>query len=212
MKLTPSYELTLIRKSQRGDLEAFNELILSYQDFLFRVAQSVLRDEDAAADATQEALISAFRSLRSFRGTVLRSWLARMVINASYDQLRRKRRHPALPIDQVDDFDNEMDPPSWLADKSPLPEQQVEDRELQQLLQAGLQELPDIYRTVAMLVDVEGLPYEEAAHILHIPVGTVKSRLARARMALREALSERDYLLTWSTSGAHARMPVADFA
>ena len=93
-----------------------------------------------------------------------------------------------------------------------MPEQQVEERELQRLLQAGLRELPDIYRCVATLVDVEGLPYEEAAEILHIPVGTVKSRLARARMALREALAERDYLLAWGTSQSHARMPVADFA
>ena len=85
-------EQTLIHSAQRGDLEAFNQLVLLYQDFLFRVAMNILRDEDAAADATQQAFISAFRNLQTFRGDSLRSWLSRIVVNACYDELRRVSR------------------------------------------------------------------------------------------------------------------------
>jgi RNA polymerase sigma-70 factor (ECF subfamily) len=189
MKPVQIDELPLIRSAQRGDLDAFNQLLPAYQDFLFRIALNILADEDAAADATQEALISAFRNIRSFRGSVLRSWLTRMVINSCYDQLRRQHRHPTLPLDHMDEFDHEMDAAPWLADGAPLPEDQVQDRELQRQLHAGLQSLAPAYRSAAILVDIEGLSYEEAADVLRIPVGTVKSRLARARMALRGFLS-----------------------
>jgi RNA polymerase sigma-70 factor (ECF subfamily) len=86
-------EKTLIRGAQRGDLEAFNLLILRYQNLLFGIALRLLNDEDAAADAVQEALISAFRRFDTFRGDSLRSWLARVVVNACYDEIRKKRRH-----------------------------------------------------------------------------------------------------------------------
>jgi RNA polymerase sigma-70 factor (ECF subfamily) len=181
-------EQTLIRAAQRGDLEAFNQLVLRYQDFLFRIALNILRDEDAAADATQQALLSTFRSLHAFRGGSLRSWLSRIVVNACYDQLRRDARMHNLPLRIFSPDDEEMEPALWLADPDPSPEAQAETNELLTAFQACLRALPVRYRLALLLVDVEGLSYEEAAAALNVPKGTIKSRLARARTSLRLSL------------------------
>jgi RNA polymerase sigma-70 factor (ECF subfamily) len=181
-------EQTLIHSAQCGDLEAFNELVLLYQDFLFRVALNILGDEYAAADATQQAFLSAFRHLRTFRGGSLRSWLSRITVNACYDELRRIARTKDMPLQVYDQEGEEMEPFLRLADPEPSPEACAETNELLDAIQNCLQALPEHYRLVAQLVDVEGLSYEEAAFILDVPTGTVKSRLARARNALRSAL------------------------
>jgi RNA polymerase sigma-70 factor (ECF subfamily) len=188
-------EQTLIHAAQRGDLEAFNQLVLLYQDFLFRVAMNILGDEDIAGDATQQAFLSAFRNLRSFRGGSLRSWLSRITVNASYDELRRLARSKDIPLQVYDEYGEEMEPSLWLADPRPSPEEQAELSELASTLQDSLQALPDHYRLVAQLIDVEGLSYEETAAALDLPVGTVKSRLARARDALRTSLQRYSELL-----------------
>jgi len=181
-------EQTLIRAAQGGDLEAFNQLVLLYQDFLFRVAINILGDEEAAADATQQAFISAFRNLRSFRGGSLRSWLSRITVNASYDDLRRIARNKDVPLQVYDQNGDELEPPAWLADPGPSPEEQAEQSDLAEAIQDSLGALPDHYRLVVQLVDVEGLSYDDTAAALNLPVGTVKSRLARARDALRNSL------------------------
>ena len=181
-------EQTLISAAQRGDLEAFNELVLQYQDFLFRVAMNILGDEDIAADATQQAFLSAFRNLSAFRGGSLRSWLSRITVNASYDELRRVSRYKNVPLQTYDDNGDEMESLEWLADPNPSPEELAERSNLVSAIQNSLQALPEYYRLVVMFVDVDGLSYEEAAQALNIPVGTIRSRLARARNALRISL------------------------
>jgi RNA polymerase sigma-70 factor (ECF subfamily) len=185
----------LIQSAQRGDLEAFNQLILRYQNLLFSIALRVVADEDAASDALQEALISAFRKINMFRGGSLRSWLARIVINACYDELRRKRRQPTLPIEQLDADGDEIETDYWLTDSSVGLEEQYESTELERAIQKCLSSLPPDYRTVFVLVDVESMSYEEAAEAVHVPIGTVKSRLARARMQMRKALQSFGDLL-----------------
>ena len=181
-------EPNLIYAAQRGDLEAFNQLVLLYQDFLFRIALNILRDEDAAADATQQALLSAFRNLLSFRGGSFRSWLSRIVVNACYDELRRNARSRTLPLGFSSQDDEEMEPAFWLADPDPSPESQAETGELLDAIRTSLQKLPEPYRLTLQLVDVEGLSYDEAAAALGVPKGTIKSRLARARNAVRKSL------------------------
>lgn len=188
-------EQTLIRAAQRGDLEAFNQLVLLYQDFLFRIAMNILRDEDTAADAVQQALISAFRNLRSFRGGSLKSWLSRITVNACYDELRRSKRNKNVSLQVFDQDGEEMEPASWLADPGPSPEEQAERSDMADAIQTSLEALPEHYRLVAQLVDVEGLSYEEAADVLEVPTGTIKSRLARARDALRNSLQGYPELL-----------------
>jgi len=181
-------EKTLIRSAQRGDLEAFNLLILRYQNLLFGIALRLLNDEDAAADAVQEALISAFRRFDTFRGDSLRSWLARVVVNACYDEMRKKRRQHSVPLDQFNSEGEEIETSYWLVDPESDPESQYEAFELESAIQSHLDKLAPIYRLMLVLVDIEGLSYEEAAVGAHVPVGTVKSRLARARSQMQKSL------------------------
>lgn len=188
-------ESILINSAQNGDLDAFNQLVLKYQDMMYRIALRTLNDESAAADATQNAMIQAFRNIRSFRGGSLRSWLARVTVNASYDEMRRWRRQPAVSLDQVNQDGEEIESMPWMIDVSDGPEDQFTATELRGALQTCVKALIPDYRLVVVLVDVEGMSYEEAARIAQIPVGTVKSRLARARMQLRKALQSHRNLL-----------------
>ncbi|HLO32863.1 MAG TPA: sigma-70 family RNA polymerase sigma factor [Anaerolineales bacterium] len=191
----PIPEKTLIKAAQRGDLEAFNLLILRYQNLLFAIALRLLNDEDAAADAVQEALISAFRRFHTFRGDSLRSWLARVVVNACYDELRRKRRQHSVPLEQFNAEGDEIETSYWLVDAQADPELQFEASELGTAIQDGLDKLPVVYRLMLVLVDMQGLSYEEAASAAGVPVGTVKSRLARARLQMQKSLQDSQELL-----------------
>ena len=188
-------EKTLIRAAQRGDLESFNLLVLRYQNLLFGIALRLLNDEDAAADAVQEALISAFRRFDTFRGDSLRSWLARVVVNACYDEMRKKRRQHSIPLEQFNSDGEEIETSYWLVDPESDPETQFESFELENAIQKGLAKLQPIYRLMLVLVDIEGLSYEEAALAAHVPVGTVKSRLARARSQMQKTLQVAGELL-----------------
>lgn len=181
-------ETTLVQSAQHGNLEAFNSLVDHYQALLFRIAVRMLGDEDDAADATQMAWISAFRNLNGFRGGNLRTWLARVVVNTCYDEIRRQHRRHETPLVQVDVGGEEIEPDCWLADPTPGVEQIAEAKEFDRAVSTGLQSLPLVYRTMLVLVDIEGMSYEEAAAAARVPMGTVRSRLARARMALREQL------------------------
>jgi len=188
-------ETTLIKAAQRGDLEAFNLLILRYQNLLFGIALRLLNDEDAAADSVQEALISAFRRFHTFRGDSLKSWLARVVVNACYDELRRKRRQHSVPLEQFNAAGDEIETSYWLVDSQGDPELQFESSELESAIQSSLHKLPPVYRLMLVLVDMEGMSYEEAAGAADIPVGTVKSRLARARLQMQKSLQVSGELL-----------------
>ena len=181
-------EVALIQAAKQGDLDAFNRLVLAYQDHVYAQAYRMMGEPDAAEDATQEAFISAFRSIQSYRGGSFRAWLLRIVTNASYDELRRRQRRPTTPLEPVDSEEEEIESPHWLADPSESPENQAERMELDQAIQNCLKDLPPEFRAVVVLVDVQGFDYFEAAEVIHKPVGTVKSRLSRARLRLRDCL------------------------
>jgi len=188
-------EQALIKAAQHGDLNAFNALILRYQNLLFGIALRMLNDEDIASDAVQEALISAFNKINSFRGGSLRSWLARVTVNACYDEMRRKRRQREVPMEQFNMEGEEVEDLSWMIDPAPRPEERYDSFELESAIESSLGQLTPAYREVLVLVDVEGLSYEEASVAVSVPVGTVKSRLARARMQMRSALQGYNELL-----------------
>jgi RNA polymerase sigma-70 factor (ECF subfamily) len=195
MKTIPDTETMLIKMAQRGDVDAFNMLVLEYQDMLYRIAWRILQDEFAADDATQNAMIQAFKNLRSFRGGSFKSWLARVTVNASYDEMRRWKRQPAISLEQVNSDGDEIESPLWMRDPVPGPQEAAESSEMSDAIQHCLRRLVPDYRTVVILVDIEGMSYEEAARTARIPVGTVKSRLARARMQIRRALRSFEGLL-----------------
>jgi RNA polymerase sigma-70 factor, ECF subfamily len=181
-------EPALILSAQRGDLEAFNTLVLAYQEALFNTALRILGDEDQAADAVQEAFLSAFRALNSYRGGSFRAWLLRTVTNACYDELRRKKRRPTTPLEPETSDGEEVESPGWLADTNASPEESLEQAELEHAIQHCLGNLPSDFRTVVVLADIQGLDYAEVATVVKKPLGTVKSRLARARLRLRECM------------------------
>ncbi|HTX90303.1 MAG TPA: sigma-70 family RNA polymerase sigma factor [Anaerolineales bacterium] len=188
-------EPTLIRDAQRGDLEAFNRLVLAYQDQVYNTALRILNDEDLAADAAQEAFLSAFRALNSYRGGSFRAWLLRTVTNACYDELRRKRRRPTTPLEPETEDGEEVESPRWLADPNLSPEQRLDQEELEHAIQHCLENLPTEFRAVVVLADIQGLDYSEVSIAVKKPLGTIKSRLARARLRLRECLQSFRELL-----------------
>ena len=181
-------ETALIRSAQRGDLEAFNRLVLHYQDVVFNQAYRMMGESEAAEDATQETFISAFRNLHSFRGGSFKAWLLRIVTNACYDELRRRKRHPTTSLQPSDNEDDEIETPRWLRDHSETPEEQLERDELGSAIRHCLDDLAPEFRAVVILVDIQGLDYGEASAVTQKPIGTIKSRLARARMRLRDCL------------------------
>ncbi len=181
-------ESALIRSAQKGDLDAFNRLVLAYQDMLYNTAYRVLGDPALAADATQEAFISAFNKLKSYRGGSFKAWLLRIVTNACYDELRRQKRRPQTPLAPLSENDKEMETPRWIADPTASPEAQLEKAELDRAIQNCIENLPPDFRAVVVLTEIQGLPYKEAAAALKTPLGTIRSRLARARIRLRDCL------------------------
>jgi RNA polymerase sigma-70 factor (ECF subfamily) len=181
-------EQALIQDAQAGSLDAFNTLVLHYQDSVFNAALRILGDEDQAADASQEAFISAFKSIASFRGGSFKGWLMRTVTNACYDELRRQKRRPTTPLEPDTDDGEEMDSPKWLADPSMTPAQKAEADEVEHAIQHCLNNLPLEFKTVVVMADIQGMDYTEVAASIRVPLGTIKSRLARARLRLRECL------------------------
>ncbi len=181
-------ESALIQSACNGDLDAFNRLVTTYQEIVYNQAYRLMGEPDAAADATQDAFISAYRSLRSFRGGSFRAWLLRIVTNGCYDELRRRRRHPNISLEPVDEDGEEVESPHWMADPSESPEESAERAQLAKAIQACLNDLPDDFRSVVVMVDIQGLDYSEVSQALSKPLGTIKSRLARARLKLRDCL------------------------
>jgi RNA polymerase sigma factor (sigma-70 family) len=183
-------EALLIHQAQRGDLESFNRLVIAYQAQVYNLAFRILGDEASAADAAQETFISAYRSLRRYRGGSFRSWLLRIVTNACYDEFRRRKRRPATSLEAFTEAEEGPEPDSLsiLAEARDGPEASVEQGELAQAIQRCLDHLPDEFRVVAVMVDVQGFDYHETANAIGKPLGTVKSRLARARVRLRDCL------------------------
>ena len=185
-------EQALIGSARKGDARAFNQLVLRYQSMAYNVAYRILSDPDAAADATQDAFLSAFRAMRKFRGGSFKAWLLRIVTNACYDQLRAKQRRPTSSLD---DLPVEVDHTNYLHDPAEQPDEFVERRELSALIQAGIATLPIEQRIILVLSDVQGMSYQEVAEVTGISLGTVKSRLSRGRARVRDFLVEKGELL-----------------
>jgi RNA polymerase sigma-70 factor (ECF subfamily) len=185
-------EEALVREATNGDLEAFNQLVLKYQDMAYSHARVLLGDPAQAEDATQESFLKAFQGMSRFRGSSFRGWLLKIVTNSACDTLRRSHRHPTQPLFPEDEYGEEIGSPLWLADPAPPMQHMVEENELLNDISKMLEELPDVYRQVLTLIDVNELDYTEAAQVLAVPVGTVKSRLARARLKISEILRQAE--------------------
>ncbi len=185
-------ESELVARSQKGNVAAFNQLVILNQDVAYSVALRILGDPDAASDATQEAFISAFQSIGSLRGGSFRVWLLRIVTNACLDMLRSRKRHPS---ESLDDLLNPEDGAGGVTDtSSETPEEHALRVDLQAEVQRCLLKLPADQRIAVVLSDVHGLSYEEIAKVTKSELGTVKSRISRGRAQMRDLLRQRELL------------------
>ncbi|MBK8021686.1 MAG: sigma-70 family RNA polymerase sigma factor [Chloroflexi bacterium] len=186
----PDDEAQLVRAAQRGDLDAFNTLVLRYQDSAFTLAYRLLNDRAVAADVAQEAMITAFQRLRSLRGENFRAWLLRIVTNRCYDEMRRQRRRPTVSLTS-DASDEDLPIP----DPGQTPEEVAQQRELEGAIQRCIAALNADQRLVLVLCDVEGMEYHDIAQSIGAQIGTVKSRISRARSSVRDCLKKVRELL-----------------
>lgn len=188
-------ENTLVKKTLKGDLEAFNSLVLVHQDAAYTLAFRILGNSAAAEDITQDAFLSAYRKLDSFIYGSFKAWLLRIVTNACYDELRRQKRRPTTELYPTNENNIEVDTPYWLEDPGKTPEEEIMQSELSAVIQKSLDSLQVNFRTVVVLVDILGMSYAQAAEVTGVPVGTIKSRLRRARLGLINHLREHSDLL-----------------
>jgi RNA polymerase sigma-70 factor, ECF subfamily len=179
-------DLILIERAREGDLAAFNDLVVLYQDQMFALIVRMVPDRDQASDCVQEAFFSAFRNLSRFRGGTVRSWLNRIAVNAAMDTQRARKRRPAQPYPELEDE-------SWQpkAGEEADPVHTALTTERHKALNAALATITDDQRAAIVLYDVEGYDYAEIASMTGVSLGTVKSRIHRGRLALRERLLER---------------------
>lgn len=190
-------EERLIAMAKEGDLDAFNRLVLIYQNFVYSIAYRMMYAEDAAADAAQDAFILAYRKIRSHRGGSFKAWLGRIVTNVCLDELRKRKRHPEEYLEDETEYSEGLDAslPGPMVQGQPGPEKSVEQKELARVIEECIRLLPDDFRAVIVLVDVQGFGYRESSSIIKRSIGTVKSRLARARARMRDCLQRSRELL-----------------
>jgi RNA polymerase sigma factor (sigma-70 family) len=190
-------EASYLDAARRGDLAAFNWLVLRYQTRVYNLCYRMLSDPDAAADATQEAFLSAYKAIGRFKGEQFRTWLMRIATNACLDVLRSRKRRPTTSLDaHTSDSEGDDVDPLPIADLDPSidPESRALRLEVAETIQMGLETLGEDQRIALVLVDVQGLSYDEAAAVTGANLGTVKSRINRARSRMRDYLRERGVL------------------
>jgi RNA polymerase sigma-70 factor, ECF subfamily len=193
-------EEELIKRSQHGDVAAFNQLVLHYQQIVYGAVYRMVGNADVAADVTQDAFLAAFRGISTYRGgSSFRAWLLRIGSNMACDHWRRVQRHPADSLEYLteDDESPSSEVLSALASTqiADNPEEMILTQELQALIQQGLEKLPLDQRVAVVLCDVQGLSYEEVAESVQVSIGTVRSRISRGRARLRSYLDQHRELL-----------------
>lgn len=201
MRETPADETELLRKAQRGDRGAYGQIVIAYQDRLYNAMLRMVGDHDEARELTQEAFTRGLMKLSSFRGEASPyTWLFRIALNLAISQVRKNQRHRVFSLSaggnghgHRSDSDGQRDQGSSLmeqmaCDRTSLPQQDIERRERGEKVLAALGRLDAEYRAMLVMRDIEGLDYRQMAEILQLPIGTLKSRLFRARLALRDEL------------------------
>jgi RNA polymerase sigma-70 factor (ECF subfamily) len=178
----------MVASSLAGDLNAYNQLVLAYQDMAYNTAYRILGEKTSAEDVVQDAFLSAYRKLNSFHGGSYKAWLLRIVVNRCYDEIRRRNRRPSISLYPLDENNEEIESPRWLEDPGETPEEATVFEELSGVIQKCLNALSADFRKVVVLVDFLEMSYAEASEVAGVPLGTIKSRLKRAREQLRGLL------------------------
>jgi RNA polymerase sigma-70 factor (ECF subfamily) len=188
----PADDTALIAQAQRGSLEAFNALVLTHQQAVFSTAYRLMGTTADADDAAQQTFVTAFQRLSTFRGGSFRAWLLRICSNQCYDAMRRERARPQVGLSTLS-ADADDEPP--IADDAPQPEARAEQRELQRVLQACIDQLGPDQKIALVLSDLQELDYQAIAEQTGAALGTVKSRVSRARASVRDCLQAARELL-----------------
>ena len=184
-------EKELLKKCRQGDRDAFNILVQTYQRQVINLAYGMLSDTEDATDAAQEVFIKIYRNIDRFEGkSSLSTWIYRITSNVCKDFLR-KRTRTIQSVSIYESSEDDDDRPMEIKDSSPTPQEHMEITETQREVRKALDELPEEYKSVIVMYDLEGLSYDEISNVLQCPVGTIKSRLNRARKALKKNLSEK---------------------
>ena len=187
-------ERETISRAQTGDRLAFNQLVIRHQDAVYTLCFRLTGSPEDAADATQEAFLSAFRHIKDFRGEVFVGWLLRIASNACYDLHRYRKRRPTESLDAPPPGGDDA-PTRDVPDESTGPESEALRGELSEAIQAGLLDLPEDQRLALVLCDQYGYDYQAIAEITSVELGTVKSRINRARRKMRNFLRGHRELL-----------------
>ncbi len=188
-------ETALIDQCRGGNSSAFEKLVGLYEKKVYNLAFRMVGNHEDASDIAQEAFLKVYTSLDQFRGeSSFSTWLYRVVSNACLDELRRRARHKVVSIDTP--VSPEDPSPRQIPSNDPEPGHRIEKAEVRESVQQGIKELPDDHRIILVLRDIQGLSYEEIAQILNMPLGTVKSRLNRARLGLRDRLQGMELFST----------------
>jgi len=183
-------ELIVIQRVIDGDKNAFEDLVLANQKNVYNLALKMTKNDEDALDISQEAFIKAYRNLGNFRGESKFSvWLYRLTYNICIDFLRRKSKEKVISLDFEDDSGDGS--PIEIPDIRDLPEESMIRREVRKTVAKSLSELPQKHREILVMREINGMSYEEISEILTISVGTVKSRIARARMSLADILVKK---------------------
>lgn len=175
----------LINQAKEGNIDAYNTLVLHYQDLAYSVAYRVMGEGDSAADAAQDSFVKAWKKLHQFKGGNFQAWLMRIVTNTCYDLLKYNKRRPQSSLDEMTE---ENESSKWLQSSGDRPDEQHDQAAVFSAIQDCLNNLSEDQRVITVLCDVEGYDYQDAAEIANCSLGTVKSRLNRARGKLRDCL------------------------
>ncbi len=187
-------ESKLIMRAIQGNLDAFNQLVIIYQSAVYNTALRIMNDSEAADDIAQTAFISAWQHMESFKGDSFKPWILRITINACYDEIRRLRRHPSTPLEPVSEENEENEDAIWLTDPNLQPDEVTLKKDTMAAVADCMRSLPDEYRLVLLLIDVQEFNYQDAADMISKPLGTIKSRLLRARLRMRACLEAKGEL------------------
>lgn len=181
-------EQALLQRCKDGEIGAFDELVQRFQKRVFNFAYGIAGNQDDASDVAQEAFVRVFNSIQTFRGDAnFTTWIYRIVTNVYLDERKKSKSHRLTSLDDYIDLE-ENSVSRQIEDESPLPDEVAQSKERNQAVRAAVSSLPDYQRIIVTLYHLHDRSYEEIADILHLPIGTVKSRLNRARLALAEKL------------------------
>ena len=184
----------LVKKAQKGDMEAFEALVLKYEKIVFNISVRMLSDQDDALDASQDVFLKVYKSIKGFKSEAkFSTWIYRVTSNVCLDIIRRRKDRASVSLDakiEFDDGEASIDPIS----DTPCVEKEIERSELKRLVSEAVNELPENHRTMIILRDFQDMSYQDIAYVLDCPEGTIKSRISRARKVLKDLLARKKEL------------------